>query len=79
MLLLVDQPEDARVAFEASLKVSKNRLNSLSGAGRSAELSGDREAAMEYYSQVIELVNQRSDVSRPRLEDARRLASSTKG
>jgi tetratricopeptide (TPR) repeat protein len=79
MLLLVDQPEDARVAFEASLKVSKNRLNSLSGAGRAAELSGDREAAMEYYSHVIELVNQRPDVARPRVEDARRLASSTKG
>jgi tetratricopeptide (TPR) repeat protein len=79
MLLLVDRPDDARAAFEASLRVSKNRLNSLSGAGRAAELSGDSEAAMEYYSQVVELVDQRVDVSRPRLEDARRLAASEKG
>jgi len=72
MLLLENRPADALTAFEASLDVSKNRLNSLSGAGKAAELAGDDERAGEYYSKVVALVQSESDASRPRLEDARR-------
>jgi tetratricopeptide (TPR) repeat protein len=68
MLLDAGRPGDALTAFEASLEISPGRLNSLSGAGRAAELTGDHEAAAHYYGQVAELVD--PPVDRPRMEAA---------
>ncbi len=70
MLLRVDRPADALEAFEASMAISPGRLNSLSGAGRAAELKGDRETAAAYYGRVDDLLAGRAPVERPRMAEA---------
>ncbi len=74
MLLLMERPEEALAAFESSLDVSKKRLNSLSGAGRAAELAGDREKATAYYREAVALIEGIESVDRPRIADAKRAA-----
>ena len=74
MLLEMERPAEALAAFEASLAVSPKRLNSLSGAGRAAELAGDREKAAAYYRDAVALVEGADSVARPRMADARRVA-----
>jgi hypothetical protein len=51
-------------------QVEPNRLRALSGAGRAAELAGDRAAAKQYYGQVIELTAS-ADTARPEIEAAK--------
>ncbi len=53
MLLASGDAESALAAYEAALARSPNRLNSLYGAGRAAEMSGDDEAAARYYGQLV--------------------------
>src|SRR6266403_1005161 len=53
LLLEQNQPEQALAAYEASLQVAPNRFNSLSGAGRAAELAGARSKAETYYGQLL--------------------------
>jgi tetratricopeptide (TPR) repeat protein len=55
MLLQLNKPEKAMMAYEASLKGSPNRLNSLYGAARTAELTGSRQKASGYYAKVVAL------------------------
>ncbi|NIP78059.1 MAG: tetratricopeptide repeat protein [Gemmatimonadetes bacterium] len=69
MLLDAGRPDEALTAFQASLAVSPGRLNSLSGAGRAAELAGDDQAAADYYRQAAQLVE--PPVDRPRMGEAR--------
>jgi tetratricopeptide (TPR) repeat protein len=52
MLVLLEKPGDAISSYEASLKISPNRFNSLYGAGYAAELAGDLEKAKHYYSSL---------------------------
>jgi tetratricopeptide (TPR) repeat protein len=70
MLLAADRPADALKEFEAVQQVEPNRFRALSGAGRAAELAGDRAAARRYYGQVVELTVS-ADASRPEIEAAR--------
>jgi tetratricopeptide (TPR) repeat protein len=55
MLLLMERPEEALAAYEAALRISPNRFNSLYGAGRAAELAGNGAQASTYYAQLVEL------------------------
>lgn len=55
MLFAMERYDAAREQYEGALRRSPNRLNSLFGAGRSAELADDPEAAKRYYSRLIEL------------------------
>ncbi len=48
---------DALKQYEKALIRSPNRLNSLYGAGHSAELSGDIGKAQYYYSKLVELTS----------------------
>jgi hypothetical protein len=57
LLLAMNQPQKALVAYERSLKDSPGRLNSLSGAAYAAQLSGDREKARVYLLQVAKLLD----------------------
>lgn len=57
MLLELGRPAEALAAYEASLQLSPNRLNSLLGAAKAAELIEDAEAADLYRTQVFELVD----------------------
>lgn len=54
--LLLDLKESAAAVnvFEQSLEADPNRLRSLYGAARSAELSGDRDKAARFYSQLLQ-------------------------
>ncbi|MBF8964531.1 hypothetical protein I0P70_14855 [Pontibacter sp. FD36] len=55
MLLLSKKPAEAMQAYEASLKVSPKRYNSLYGAGLAAEKSKDKQKAKRYYSELLEI------------------------
>jgi len=52
MLLEMGQPEQALTDYEAELKLSPNRFNSLYGAGRAAENTQQPGKAIEYYQQL---------------------------
>jgi tetratricopeptide (TPR) repeat protein len=53
MLLDAKQPATALEAFEASLKLTPERFNSLYGAAHAAKLAGDRQKASAYYSKLL--------------------------
>jgi tetratricopeptide (TPR) repeat protein len=55
MLLLNKKPEEAIKAYEAALKISPNRFNSLYGAGKAAEMAGKPELAKKYFKQLNEI------------------------
>ena len=52
MLRAAGHAADALEAYETALARSPNRLNSLYGAGKAAEMSGDDEGAAGYYGQL---------------------------
>jgi tetratricopeptide (TPR) repeat protein len=49
------QPEQALTEYEAELKVSPNRFNSLYGAGRAAELARQTSKATNFYQQLLKV------------------------
>ena len=71
MLMELERPKEALTEYETGLERSPNRLNSLYGAGRAAELAGDKKKAEVYYQKLFKLTAQ-ADTKRPRLQDARR-------
>ena len=58
MLILSEKPAEALQAYEAGMKISPNRFYSLYGAGHAAELSGDTDKAVKYYSELVDLASQ---------------------
>ncbi len=70
MLIMSEQPAEALKAYEASLKISPNRFNSLYGAGYTAELSGDSKKAVKYYSELVKLTSQ-ADTERAEVKHAK--------
>ena len=75
LLLELHQPAQALREYEASLRDAPNRFNSLYGAARSAELSGEREKARAYYAKLVE-VSKSGDGDRPELRQAKTLLAS---
>lgn len=55
LLLELDRPQDALVHYEMSLQRSPQRLNTLYGAGLSAEMSNEVAKATMYYAEFIQL------------------------
>jgi len=53
--LELNRPKDALVQYELSLINNPNRFNTLYGAGKSAELSGNIEKANFYFSELLKL------------------------
>jgi hypothetical protein len=53
MLLDMNRPEAALVEYEAELKVSPNRFNSVYGAGQAAERAKLTDKAAGYYRQLV--------------------------
>jgi hypothetical protein len=70
MLLAADRPADALKEFEAVQQVEPNRFRALAGAGRAAELAGERAAAKRYYERVVEIAAA-ADTARPEIATAR--------
>jgi tetratricopeptide (TPR) repeat protein len=71
MLLELKRPKEALAEYETGLKRFPNRFNSLYGAGRAAELAGDKKKAAAYYQKLLKVTVQ-ADTKRPRLQNARR-------
>jgi predicted Zn-dependent protease len=74
LLLEVNQPSAALKEYETVLQNSPNRFNSLYGAARAAELSGDRKKARVYYEKLAAQCEQ-SDGTRPELQKAKTFLS----
>jgi tetratricopeptide (TPR) repeat protein len=70
LLLGLKRPAEAFQAFEASLRISKNRLQSYAGAANAAASAGDRDDARTYYGKLVELTAG-SDGARPEIAEAK--------
>ncbi len=75
MLLELKRPKEALAEYETGLKRSPNRFNSLYGAGRAAELAGDKKKAAAYYQKLLKLTAQ-ANTKHPRLQNALRFMDS---
>jgi tetratricopeptide (TPR) repeat protein len=74
MLLAMDRHTEARQEFEAVQQTEPNRFRAVYGAGRAAELAGDRNAARRHYEHLVRLA-EHADASRPEIEQARAFVS----
>jgi tetratricopeptide (TPR) repeat protein len=70
MLLAAGRYAEARAAYRATLAREPGRARSLFGAGRAAQLAGDRRGASESYGEYAKAM-ERSDGARPELGLAR--------
>jgi len=75
MYLELGRNSEALTTYEAVLERLPNRFNSLYGAGRSAELGGDTQKAMDYYRKLVE-VSAKADTERESLRQAKSYLSS---
>ena len=66
LLLEMNRPKEALEQYELSLKNNPNRFNSLYGAGKSAELTGDMKKAKSYFGELLKL-NKDSHSKRPQI------------
>jgi len=74
MLLEMDRPEKALEEYQAELKVSPNRFNSVYGAGHAAEMAKLEDQAAAYYRQLVAACAG-GDSTRPELTHAREFLS----
>jgi hypothetical protein len=70
LFLELKRPGEALREFEASQRTDPNRLHGLAGAGRAAELAGDRDKARTYYTRLVELTRT-ADTDRPEVARAK--------
>jgi hypothetical protein len=77
MLLEMNRPADALAEFEKSMKIDPNRFNGLYGAGRAAELLGQREKELIYYGQLVKNCDA-AESSRPDLAHASAVATKSR-
>lgn len=70
MLLQMNQPAQALIAYEANLEKRPNRFNSLYGAGLAAERAGNKEKATAYYRKLSTITIQ-GENARPEVKAAR--------
>ena len=70
MLLELNKPNEALIAYEENLKGSPNRFNGIYGAAVAAKQSGNVEKATLYFKQLIEL-SKNSNSNRPELSEAK--------
>jgi len=77
MLLEASQPAKALVEFEANLKKEPNRFRSVYGAGRAAELAGNKDKARSYYTELVKICERGDKQGRPDLDHARKYVGGT--
>ena len=70
LLMEAGRPADALAAYRATLTREPNRARTLHGAARAAAAAGDRDAAADYYRQLLALMD-RADPDRPEPSAAR--------
>ena len=69
LLMVHNQPAQALVAYEATLKREPNRARTLVGAARAAKAAGKNDVAKKYYRSVIDIMDPRA--IRPALGEAK--------
>jgi tetratricopeptide (TPR) repeat protein len=77
LLLELKEPALALAAFEQSQKSDPNRFRNVYGAGRAAELAGDREKARKYYAQLLQQVGDQAG-NRAELQRARAFTTASR-
>jgi tetratricopeptide (TPR) repeat protein len=75
MLLEAGDARAALDAFEATMKKEPNRFRGTYGAARAASRAGDRQKAVAYYTQLLEIARE-ADTERPELVEARTYVAS---
>jgi hypothetical protein len=58
MLMEMNRPADALIAYEADLKKHPNRLNSIAGAARASEVLQNTKMAKLYWNQLLNVASQ---------------------
>ena len=71
MLLELNQPENALLEYEKSMKIDPNRFNGLAGAARSAEMAHQPAKAATYYAQLLKNCDDGKHSDRPELRSAK--------
>lgn len=71
LLMELDRPADALVAYERTLEREPRRARALIGAARAADAAGEAEAATAFYRELLEVMG-RADADRPQPAEARR-------
>jgi hypothetical protein len=77
MLLESHQPQQALAEYEVASKLSPNRFNGLYHAGVSAEATGDKAKAQQYYAALLKSTHNGDQSSRPELSHVKSFISST--
>lgn len=67
MLLQMNMPDEALIAFEAVLEKNRKRFNGLYGAAVAAEKTNKTEKAKDYYAQLYEMAGS-PNTNRPEIE-----------
>lgn len=70
LLLALDRPSEALIAYERTLEREPNRARALFGAARAAEAAGERARAQAHFTALRELMSE-ADASRPEAAAAR--------
>jgi len=76
LLLETSRPAEALVEYEAALRESPKRFNSLAGAARAADAAGQPGRAADLYAELLGMAV--PNAQRPELGDARRYVASRK-
>jgi tetratricopeptide (TPR) repeat protein len=71
MLLELNQPENALVEYEKSMKIDPNRFNGLAGAAQAAQAAHQPQKANSYYAQLLKNCDDGSHSDRPELGRAK--------
>lgn len=74
LLLEVGKPQTALAEYEASLQLNPRRFNSLYGAARAAEASGQRDKAVQYFRDLLNSAAN-ADGDRQEVQTARKFLS----
>ena len=75
MLLEMNAPTQALDQFKATLTKEPGRFRSLYGAAKAAQLSGNREASLKYFRQLLQVCERADKPGRSELLETRRATS----
>ena len=73
MLLEMGQPAQAAAAYETSLEKAPNRFDSLYGAARASDLTGNVAKASDYYSRLLKNCDGSAPCDRPEMAEVKAL------
>ncbi len=72
MLLEMNEPAQALMQFEATLKKEPGRLRSLYGAAHAAQLSGNRDTSQKYFHEILKTCARADKPGRSEVQEAQR-------